>query len=151
MSYKVKLNDEEQGVLNRILKLIDSSNANINVLAKYIDLASPSVISDWRSGKSKSFTKYIAKIADFYNVPITAIYGDMKVNIIVPNCPELNVMADESKVQEDKPMIELTNEEENLIEIFRSLGFEGRSMVISKAIEEKRNQQEAEQTKENVG
>lgn len=59
-------------IIQRILLLIDSSGLTDKQILNGLDISSKStLISEWRSGKSKSpQIKHIIKIADFFNVGV---------------------------------------------------------------------------------
>ncbi|MGM9936361.1 MAG: helix-turn-helix domain-containing protein [Candidatus Ornithomonoglobus sp.] len=56
-------------VLNRILMTLESKNIEQKALADAIGVRKQT-ISDWKSGKTKSYTKYIAQIAEFLGVSV---------------------------------------------------------------------------------
>jgi transcriptional regulator with XRE-family HTH domain len=53
--------------LDRILKLIAEEGVNQKILCDAVGL-NKTAFSDWKSGKSKSYVKYIDEIADFFKV-----------------------------------------------------------------------------------
>jgi transcriptional regulator with XRE-family HTH domain len=54
-------------IYNKILSLINNKNVNKKNLSKFLGIA-PSVISDWISGRSKSYIKYVDRIAEYFKV-----------------------------------------------------------------------------------
>ncbi|MCM1221370.1 MAG: helix-turn-helix domain-containing protein [Lachnospiraceae bacterium] len=56
-------------VITRILNLIDKSNLNDKQILKELDISNSSIISDWRTGRSKSPTiQNIIKLSNFFGV-----------------------------------------------------------------------------------
>lgn len=53
----------------RILKLMENNQVTKYRLAKEIGVSS-GIISDWANGKSTSYTKYLEKIANYFNVTV---------------------------------------------------------------------------------
>lgn len=53
--------------LNKIVELLKENKRTQQELMVYLGLEK-STFSSWKSGKSKSYTKYIDKIAEFFNV-----------------------------------------------------------------------------------
>lgn len=60
--------------LSRIVELVWSKRSNRKNLADYLGI-SPNVISDWKSGKNKSYPKYIVKISCFFGVSLDWLLG----------------------------------------------------------------------------
>ena len=61
--------------LQKILKLIEKNNIKNKDLADYIGL-NKQVITSWKSGKNKSYNKYIGPISEFFNVPASELLND---------------------------------------------------------------------------
>lgn len=56
-------------VIARILELIDKSNLTDKQILKELDISNSSIISDWRTGRSKSPTiQNIIKLSNFFKV-----------------------------------------------------------------------------------
>ena len=58
--------------LNRILTLIETKEITQQQFLKDMGF-NKSTLNDWKSGRSKSYKKYIDKIADYFGVPIDYI------------------------------------------------------------------------------
>ena len=57
------------GTIDKILLLMKNNNIAQKTLAEAIGVRKQT-ISDWKSGKTKSYMRYINKIADFFNVSV---------------------------------------------------------------------------------
>lgn len=65
-------------ILDRISMLL--GNREQKELTKYLGLNSVA-FSEWKSGKSKSYRKYLIEIADFFNISIDyLVYGKEKTH-----------------------------------------------------------------------
>lgn len=96
-----------EDIILRILSLIDCSGLTDKQILKELDLSTTStLISDWRTGRSKSpQIKYILKIADFFKVSTDYLLT--------------------GKVQPS----DLCDAERELLALFRSLPDEGKEKV----------------------
>lgn len=56
-------------IVDKIIMLLEQKDKSQKELTDYLGLEK-STFSAWKSGKSKSYSKYISKIAEFLNVPI---------------------------------------------------------------------------------
>lgn len=65
-------------ILNKILKLLSESEFDQKEFADKIGVK-PQVVSDWKAGRNKSYTKYIDQIADFFNVSTDYLLGKSPV------------------------------------------------------------------------
>ena len=61
-------------MLNRVLQLIGSKHGAQKELSDYIGIKS-SVITDWKSGKNKSYRRYAPQIAAYYGVSLDWLSG----------------------------------------------------------------------------
>lgn len=61
-------------MLNKILKLIGSRHGATKELAEFLRVH-PSVITDWKSERSKSYPKYASQIAEYYGVSLDWLSG----------------------------------------------------------------------------
>ena len=83
-------------ILDRISKLM--GNREQQELTNYLGLKK-TAFSDWKSGKSNSYRKYLIEIADFFNVSIDfLVYG-----------------------KEKSPSAELSEDERDLLFIFKTV------------------------------
>jgi len=60
---------------NRLMFLIDSSGKGDAVIERELNLPR-STIYDWRKGRSKSYKKYVSKIATYFNVSTDYLLGN---------------------------------------------------------------------------
>ena len=65
-------------ILLRTFKLLNEQRLEQKDLAEAINVK-PQVISDWKSGKTKSYTKYIDQIASFFGVSVDYLLGKSPV------------------------------------------------------------------------
>ncbi len=63
----IKSSSEDE-VLERILFLIGDKHGGALELLRAIDVKAKNVVTEWKAGRSKSYMKYIPKIAAFYGV-----------------------------------------------------------------------------------
>jgi transcriptional regulator with XRE-family HTH domain len=61
-------------ILQRIFELIGKKHGSQKEIANFLQISSNN-ITDWKSGKNKSFRLYVDKIAEYYNVSSDWIYG----------------------------------------------------------------------------
>ena len=61
--------------LDKITKLLKDRNIEQRELAAYLGI-SAAIVSEWKSGKTQSYKKYLAKIAEFFNVPYDYFTND---------------------------------------------------------------------------
>lgn len=61
-------------MLNRVLQLIGTKHGAQKELSDYIGIKS-SVITDWKSGKNKSYKRYAPQIAAYYGVSLDWLSG----------------------------------------------------------------------------
>ena len=75
-------------------------------LAEFIGVT-PNVITDWKSGRIKSYSKYIYGIAKFLNVSVEYLKGetDIKQKLLVNNDEELTEYLEELKNRSEIRML----------------------------------------------
>lgn len=61
-------------ILNRILSVMANKGISQKALTDYLSL-NKSAFSDWKSGKSNSFLKYISKISEYLGVSTDYLLG----------------------------------------------------------------------------
>ena len=61
--------------VEKIIQLLTDRNVEQQTLASYIGVKKQT-ISDWKSGKTESYKKYIDKIAEFFNVSTDYLLGN---------------------------------------------------------------------------
>lgn len=54
-------------IIKRIIELLESRKIEQQVLADYLGIKKGN-ITEWKAGRTKSYTKYIDKIAEFFDV-----------------------------------------------------------------------------------
>ncbi len=62
-------------ILRRILKLLGEKHGAVKELADGINI-SANIISNWKNGTNKSYTKYLAQIAEYYGVSLDWLSGN---------------------------------------------------------------------------
>ena len=86
-----KISDESMLVVNKIIYLFECKERSQKELAEYLNIPE-NKISEWKSGKTKSYKKYILKIAEFFNVSTDYLLNDnipIKKNISVLSNAEI--------------------------------------------------------------
>lgn len=126
-------------VSERIMTLLQNSSKSQKDLADYIG-TKEQTISDWKSGKTKSYTNYIEKIADFFNCTTDYIYGRTNVpNIYKQNSNSGNNLHAEGDINigsnsnTDKTML-------GFLKILEELSPENQVEVMHYALTLKKNQ-----------
>ncbi len=139
--------------LQRILALMEENNTTNSELSNYIHCAS-SAISEWKTGKIKTYQKYIVEIADYFDVSADYLLGrtDLRKGGEWDDLiKQYQLCADEKKnlvnrllglVLSDNGLpkrVELKDEEDmsaaiELLSLFDQLNLLGKSRVISAAI-----------------
>lgn len=61
-------------VVDKILKLLQETNTEQKQLTAYLGV-SPQTVSDWKSGKTKSYMKHLDRIAEYFNVSTDYLLG----------------------------------------------------------------------------
>lgn len=97
-------------MLQRIIELIGVKHGAVKALAVAIGVPA-NLISDWRAGRSKSYPKYAAQIAEYYGVSLDWLSG----------------LSDEKEQKETAPNKE--DGSEKILAIFRSLPDERRKQL----------------------
>lgn len=64
-------------ILNKINYLLEKNNLKQKDLTDYLGIEK-SVFSSWKNGKSKSYSKYLAQIAQFFGVSIDYLLDNEK-------------------------------------------------------------------------
>ena len=62
-------------VIDKIIYLFDYKTHNQKELAEYLNIPE-NKISEWKSGKTKSYKKYVSKIAEFFDVSTDYLLND---------------------------------------------------------------------------
>lgn len=97
-------------MLNKILELMGNRHGAGKELANHLGIH-PSVVTDWKAGRNKSYTKYAPQIAEYYNVSLDWLSG----------------LSDEKEQKETAPNKE--DGSEKILAIFRSLPDERRKQL----------------------
>lgn len=116
--------------LNRIMLLIKENGIEQQGLAAILGI-NKQTISDWKSGKSKTYLKYIQTISDYFNVSTDYLLG--RTDIKNPPAETEGLIF---HIKDDN----LRAEVDELVSIYLSLDNAGRTLVLAKAIEESRIQ-----------
>lgn len=105
--------------LERILSLIpkkengDFKHGAFKEFATSIGLKSGNLISDWINGRSKSYTSYLYKIADIYDVSVEYLKGETDIK------EKVTANGDD-----------LSDREKELLKAFRSLSDEEQELFL---------------------
>lgn len=88
-------------IRSRIFSLIGEGHGNGQALRRALNIESKNVITEWKTGRSKSFRNYIPQIAEFYGVSTDWILGisDSKLEV-KKNNPD-TVSSAEAEFDED--------------------------------------------------
>lgn len=76
--------DNKMGVIERILKLISQKGITEQKFLSDLHL-NRTLLSDWKSGKSKSYRKHIAEIAEYFGVSTDYLLTGSKTASLSPN------------------------------------------------------------------
>lgn len=68
------ININESSVLDKIALLLQKSNQTQKNLTDYLGISN-NVFTDWKSGRNKSYTKHLPKIAEFFGVSVDYLLG----------------------------------------------------------------------------
>lgn len=63
-------------IIDKISYLLKHNNYHQSDLLKYIGISRRATFTGWKDGTNKSYLKYIDKIAEFFNVPVSYFYED---------------------------------------------------------------------------
>lgn len=77
-------------IRDRIFNLLDERNIPQNEFAEKLGI-SPQTVTDWKKGKSRSFSKMISEISRILGVPSSGLLGD--TDIVVPDVATYQVTA----------------------------------------------------------
>ena len=113
--YLHKKGCEKMSTLDKILELMKKNNIGNKDLALPLGLT-PQAITDWKAGRSKSYTKYLYQIAEFFNT--TPEYLKCESDDIFP------------KTEKALPkQEELSASAKRLIELYHMLNTEGQEKL----------------------
>ena len=92
--------------LQRILDEIDQQKKQQTELGEYLGVT-PNIITDWKSGRLKSYKKYLHGIADFLGVSVEYLRGetDQKKKPLVNADEELTEYLEELKNRNEMRML----------------------------------------------
>ncbi len=68
----LKVNDNT--VVNNIIMLLKQQHRTQKELTEYLGIT-PNAVTDWKSGRIKSYTKHLSRIADFFGVSTDCLLG----------------------------------------------------------------------------
>ena len=100
-------------VLKNILAFLESEGIPVVRFQKDIGLYHTAV-SEWKSGKTKSYIKHLPKIAEYFGVSVDYLLGNID--------PKEKLYTPEGE--------ELAEHEQELIHYYRSLSDEGKKMIL---------------------
>lgn len=102
-------------ILNRIFELIGKKHGAIKELATVLGISGNN-ISDWKSGRNKSYRQYLPQIATYYGVSLDWLTGLSDIK----NPP---VVSDEGKLNEElvNLLCQLNPEELKLVDSYVKL------------------------------
>ena len=99
-------------IISKIEKLIAENNVSDKEFCEKIGIV-PSKLSDWKSGRIKSYTKYLPQIAEFFNVSVDYLLGTGE------NIPSLSEL--ENRLILLFRMVKNVDEQKNVVETFSSI------------------------------
>lgn len=107
-------------MLERILEIIPKKHGSKKELADAIGIPA-NLITDWKAGRAKSYPKYAAAIADYYNVSLDWLSGRSEqkekptpVSESGPSYPpEYDLLTPENKAMIDRLIAELAKQHES--------------------------------------
>ncbi|MBQ8005235.1 MAG: hypothetical protein IJ303_02870 [Clostridia bacterium] len=99
--------------LQKIIELMKIHKSDNLKLAAFLGL-NRQAVTDWKAGRSKSYTKYLPQIAEFFGVSVDYLLGN-----------------DTNQNRENDSSIYLTEQEKTLIRMFRETTEEGRFEMIT--------------------
>lgn len=105
--------------LERILQEMDIQGKQQNELGPFLGFSTGNIVTDWKSGRVKSYTKYLHAIADFLDVSVEYLKGE----------------TDEKKKPSADKGEELTNEKRLLLALFDQIPKEKQAEAINRMIE----------------
>lgn len=69
---------EEQAILENILSYLKEKKIDQKDLCDFLNIK-PQAVTNWKNGNNSSYLKYLPKIAEFLNIPLTYLTGEPKV------------------------------------------------------------------------
>jgi transcriptional regulator with XRE-family HTH domain len=142
--------------VERIVQLLTENSLNNKTLSEYLSIPS-SAISDWKSGKTTSYNKYIGEISEFFGVSADFILGrtPIRTGTKWDELIKQYQLCDEEKLKLVDRLLGLTREYPNdstychrlaveedmstileLVSMFDKLSLVGKSRVIAVAADE---------------
>lgn len=123
--------------LERIVTLIGPKRGASKELAEYLGVH-PNVITNWKNGRNKSYTRYLPEIAEYFNISMDfLLYGEDHPQNIVENADHSAVSQQNSgNLNINLEGSDLQGLEADLIRVFRSLDLKGKAAVLTTASDE---------------
>ena len=123
--------------LERIVTLIGPKRGASKELAEYLGVH-PNVITNWKNGRNKSYTRYLPEIAEYFNISMDfLLYGEDHPQNIVENADHSAVSQQNSgNLNINLEGSDLQGLETDLIRVFRSLDLKGKAAVLTTASDE---------------
>lgn len=124
-------------MLERIVTLIGPKRGASKELAEYLGIH-PNVITNWKNGRNKSYTRYLPEIANYFDVTTDfLLYGEDRPQNIVENADHSAVSQHNSgNLNINLEGSDLQGLEADLIRVFRSLDLKGKAAVLTTASDE---------------
>ena len=120
--------DKKQQISYALVTLMDTNGTQGKELAEYLGVT-PSAISNYRNGTRSIDVEILAKICDYYGISLNDITNDEMfspnetVNYAVVDFPQSD--------KKEKMHFHLTDDEKEIITLYRSLPEIGRRMVLT--------------------
>jgi len=78
------------------MALLSSQKKTQNDLTDYLGLEK-GAFTKWKAGKNQSYLKYMEKISDFFDVPVSYFYEDKKISLPSENDKLTNEILENAK------------------------------------------------------
>ena len=67
---------EEQAILENILSYLKEQKREQQELCNFLGIK-PQAVTNWKNGNNSSYLKYLHKIAEFFNIPLAYLTGEI--------------------------------------------------------------------------
>lgn len=67
---------EEQAILENILAYLKKQSREQQELCNFLGIK-PQAVTNWKNGNNSSYLKYLPKIAEFFNIPLCYLTGEI--------------------------------------------------------------------------
>lgn len=113
--------------IDTIIELLEKQNKKQKELTDYLGI-SKNALTDWKSGRIKSYTKHLPKIAEFFGVSVDYLLGVEK-----PHKPINNMLRTPEEEAELNEYLEALHNDPNLRMMF-SLAKDAKKEDVEKAV-----------------